>query len=162
MSFIMCTFHRVLLAWYMTFRLAEHVSRMGSVRNRLHTGFWLQNLKDINVDGRWYWIGFYRNRLGRCGLNSRSSRQKSLVGFCQRDNERSNFIKCMVFSDMLSGYQLFKNYCSMEPVDTRLDLQVLTSKSMKVAVFWDVVPCGLVDTDRRFRGVYCLPPSACW
>jgi hypothetical protein len=25
------------------------------------------------------------------------------------------------------------------------------------AVFWDVTPCGLVDIDRRFRRVYCLP-----
>jgi hypothetical protein len=28
--------------------------------------------------------------------------------------------------------------------------------SMKMAVFWDVAPCGLVDIDRRFRGAYCL------
>jgi hypothetical protein len=25
-----------------------------------------------------------------------------------------------------------------------------------MAVFWDVVPCSLVDADRRFRGAYCL------
>jgi hypothetical protein len=25
-----------------------------------------------------------------------------------------------------------------------------------MAVFWDVVPCSLVDIDLRFRGVYCL------
>jgi hypothetical protein len=25
-----------------------------------------------------------------------------------------------------------------------------------MAVFWDVVPCGVVDIDRRFGGVYCL------
>jgi hypothetical protein len=27
---------------------------------------------------------------------------------------------------------------------------------MKMAVFWDVAPCSLVDTDRRFRGAYYL------
>jgi hypothetical protein len=27
---------------------------------------------------------------------------------------------------------------------------------MKMAVFWDIAPCSLVDTDRRFRGAYCL------
>jgi hypothetical protein len=27
---------------------------------------------------------------------------------------------------------------------------------MKIAVFWDVAPCSLVDTDGRFRGAYCL------
>jgi hypothetical protein len=26
---------------------------------------------------------------------------------------------------------------------------------MKMAVFWDVAPCSLVDSDRRFRGDYC-------
>jgi hypothetical protein len=25
-----------------------------------------------------------------------------------------------------------------------------------MAVFWDVAPCGLLQTDRRFRGAYCL------
>jgi hypothetical protein len=30
--------------------------------------------------------------------------------------------------------------------------QVLTAASMKMAVFWDVAPCILVDTDRRVRG----------
>jgi hypothetical protein len=27
---------------------------------------------------------------------------------------------------------------------------------MKMADFWDVAPCGLLGTDRRFRGAYCL------
>jgi hypothetical protein len=25
-----------------------------------------------------------------------------------------------------------------------------------MAVFWDVTPCSLIDTDRSFRGTYCL------
>jgi hypothetical protein len=25
-----------------------------------------------------------------------------------------------------------------------------------LTVFWDVAPCSLVETDRRFRGAYCL------
>jgi hypothetical protein len=29
--------------------------------------------------------------------------------------------------------------------------QVLQTTSMKMAVFWDVAPCSMVDTDRRFR-----------
>jgi hypothetical protein len=28
--------------------------------------------------------------------------------------------------------------------------------SMKMAVFWNVAPCSLVDIDRRFRGTYCF------
>jgi hypothetical protein len=27
---------------------------------------------------------------------------------------------------------------------------------MKMAVFWDVMPCSLVEIDRRFRGAFCL------
>jgi hypothetical protein len=27
---------------------------------------------------------------------------------------------------------------------------------MNMAVFWDVAPCSLIDTDRTFRGAYCL------
>jgi hypothetical protein len=33
--------------------------------------------------------------------------------------------------------------------------QVLTAASMKMAVFWDVAPCSLVDIGRRFTGAYC-------
>jgi hypothetical protein len=34
--------------------------------------------------------------------------------------------------------------------------QVLTLASMKMAVFWDVATCNLVEIDRRFRDAYCL------
>jgi hypothetical protein len=27
---------------------------------------------------------------------------------------------------------------------------------MKMTVFWDGMPCSLVETDRRFRGAYCM------
>jgi hypothetical protein len=35
-------------------------------------------------------------------------------------------------------------------------IQVLTTTSMKMVIFWDVAACSLVDIDRRFRGAYCL------
>jgi hypothetical protein len=44
----------------------------------------------------------------------------------------------------------------MRNYDCLLRSEVLTATSMKMAVFWDVAPCSLVDTDRRFRGAYCL------
>jgi hypothetical protein len=34
--------------------------------------------------------------------------------------------------------------------------QVLTATRIKTTVFWDVAPCSLVETDRRFRGAFCL------
>jgi hypothetical protein len=38
-----------------------------------------------------------------------------------------------------------KNQCFM------VRFQVLAATSMKMAVFWDVAPCSLLDTDRRYR-----------
>jgi hypothetical protein len=34
--------------------------------------------------------------------------------------------------------------------------QVLTAASMKMAIFWDVAPCSLVEVYRRFSGACCL------
>jgi hypothetical protein len=34
--------------------------------------------------------------------------------------------------------------------------QVLTATSVKMAVFWVVAPCSLVEVYLRFRGAYCL------
>jgi hypothetical protein len=34
--------------------------------------------------------------------------------------------------------------------------EVLTVANMKMAVFWVVVPCSLVDVYRRLRGTCCL------
>jgi hypothetical protein len=39
--------------------------------------------------------------------------------------------------------------------------KVLTAASMKMAVFWVVEPCSLVEVYQRFRGTCCLlPPSS--
>jgi hypothetical protein len=37
-----------------------------------------------------------------------------------------------------------------------LRFQVLMVMGMNMTVFWDMVPCSLIDVDRYFRGVYCL------
>jgi hypothetical protein len=37
-----------------------------------------------------------------------------------------------------------------------LTFHVLTAASMKLRIFWDVLPCFLLNIDRRFRGSYCL------
>jgi hypothetical protein len=39
---------------------------------------------------------------------------------------------------------------------TVVRFQVLTAASMKMAVFWVLVPCSLVELYRRFRGAFCL------
>jgi hypothetical protein len=35
--------------------------------------------------------------------------------------------------------------------------QVLTAASVKMAVFWDIVVCSLIDVYRRFRCAYSSP-----
>jgi hypothetical protein len=37
-----------------------------------------------------------------------------------------------------------------------LRFQVFTAARMKITVFWDLVPCSIVEIDRRFRGAYCF------
>jgi hypothetical protein len=34
--------------------------------------------------------------------------------------------------------------------------QVLSEANIKMTVLWDIVPCSLVEVDRRFRSPYCL------
>jgi hypothetical protein len=41
----------------------------------------------------------------------------------------------------------------------RVGFKVLTAADMKMAVFWVVAPCSLVDVYRRFRGSCCLHPQ---
>jgi hypothetical protein len=42
------------------------------------------------------------------------------------------------------------------PIKREMRFQVLTAASMKMAVFWVVVPCRLVGVYRRFIGSCCL------
>jgi hypothetical protein len=44
------------------------------------------------------------------------------------------------------GISVLVNHC-------HLRFQV-TAASLKMTIFWDVVPCSLVEVDRRFRGAY--------
>jgi hypothetical protein len=43
-----------------------------------------------------------------------------------------------------------REYC------TTVRFKVLTEANMKMAAFWDVAPCSLVEVDRRFRDAHCL------
>jgi hypothetical protein len=75
-------------------------------------------------------------------------------------------IKGGEFLGKLSGYQLLKKDCPMEMVGRRTRIwgdnikivgsEVLTAVSTKMAVFWVVAPCSLVEVYQRFRGPCCL------
>jgi hypothetical protein len=49
-----------------------------------------------------------------------------------------------------TNHSLVARLCNLH-VD-KVRFQVLTATSMKLAVFWDLSPCSLLDIDRRFRG----------
>jgi hypothetical protein len=41
-------------------------------------------------------------------------------------------------------------------IHTSMTIQVVMATSMKMAVFWDVALCSLIDISRRFGGDYCF------
>jgi hypothetical protein len=57
--------------------------------------------------------------------------------------------------ETLIAVQLVKKY-SIFYGNRMLRFQVFTAASMKMAVFWVVAPCSLVDVYLRFRGTRCL------
>jgi hypothetical protein len=63
-------------------------------------------------------------------------------------------------------------WAAKQDITFHVRLQVLTAASIKIRVFWNVMPCSLIGVDRRFRGAYCLhhqgngwrqyAPLKCW
>jgi hypothetical protein len=51
--------------------------------------------------------------------------------------------------------------CILEPYRNMAIFMVLTATGMKMAVFWDVAPCCLLETDRRFRGDLMMTKAVC-
>jgi hypothetical protein len=47
-------------------------------------------------------------------------------------------------------------FWNLHGISLQLKFHVLRATSMKMAVFWDVASCSLVDINRRFWGAYCL------
>jgi hypothetical protein len=35
-------------------------------------------------------------------------------------------------------------------------LQVVTSSNVPMAAFWDILPCSVIEVERRFRDAYCV------
>jgi hypothetical protein len=70
------------------------------------------------------------------------------------------------FLSLAFSYIKQRCYISREPLtslfigDTnskrKVTLEVLTAASMKIAVFWVVAPCSLVEVYRRFTGACCI------
>jgi hypothetical protein len=56
------------------------------------------------------------------------------------------------------GYHVLVFILQNEVIHVRF--QVLTAARMKMAVFWVVAPCSLVEVYRRFRGSRCLQHQA--
>jgi hypothetical protein len=37
-----------------------------------------------------------------------------------------------------------------------LDFEILIVETTRIAIFWSVIPCSLIDVYRHFGGAYCL------
>jgi hypothetical protein len=72
----------------------------------------------------------------------------------------SSWLSKWSFSSFLHKKSVFRAPVIMSfghrPCRSKESFLVLTAASMKMAVFWDVAPCSLVEIDRRFRGAYSL------
>jgi hypothetical protein len=69
-------------------------------------------------------------------------------------------------NEFASGFHISKypHFCLLTPnyslgtlnSNYRVGFEVLTAVSTKMAVFWIVAPCSLVEVYQRFRGPCCL------
>jgi hypothetical protein len=59
-------------------------------------------------------------------------------------------------AEHLSGFSFWENSQEHWTVIHLVAFEVLSAASMKMAVFWVVVPCSLIEVYRRFRGTCCL------
>jgi hypothetical protein len=55
-----------------------------------------------------------------------------------------------------SAATLLVDRTGQKAVSTLVRFWLLAAAGMKMSVFWDVAPCGVVKVDWRFRGAYCL------
>jgi hypothetical protein len=68
--------------------------------------------------------------------------------------------------NIFSSYTLILSYTSSAywvlsvKFRTRRNFEVFITVSLKMADCWDVAPCSVTDTDRRFRGPSCLHHQA--
>jgi hypothetical protein len=63
----------------------------------------------------------------------------------------SSAVQCIVETNSVEGVDAcFVKECSL------VGFEVLTAVSTKMAVFWVVAPCSLVEVYQRFRGHCCL------
>jgi hypothetical protein len=55
----------------------------------------------------------------------------------------------------MAAFELLRRkrlWCMVTPSEMSL---VLAATRMKTVVFWNIAPCSLIHTDRRFRGTFC-------
>jgi hypothetical protein len=56
----------------------------------------------------------------------------------------------------IPNFGKYKVYFHQKNTECLVGFEVLTAVSMKIAVFWVVAPCSLVEVYQRFRGPCCL------
>jgi hypothetical protein len=101
------------------------------------------------------------------GRLSRPSRHTSCTAHCRtpehmgakspnNGNYHDKLISCTCHRYQLQKRKLCVHHPMKKQFRLLVGFQVLTATSIMLAVFWEVAPCGLVDTDRCFRDACCL------
>jgi len=81
----------------------------------MHIKCWLENLKgrdhsqDLGVSGRIILVWTLQKRVGGCRLDAFGSGYELVTSYCEHGNELPCSIKCGVFLEQLSDYQLLKD-----------------------------------------------------
>jgi hypothetical protein len=113
----------------------------------LSTIFWVKYSKVFHMnDVVWIFINY------ECVLSwCRQETRQYFTGLSQEPGVILQFVYALNTETFIT--------CRLPPVPSiirQVRFQVLTAASMNISVFWHVVPCSMVEIDRRFKGAHCL------
>jgi hypothetical protein len=100
-----------------------------------------------------------RNMGCRIVLNDESAKRHQLRTFPEKAKKHrftSNIFVLKASQGRFKQYIIEKMRKVMTKNMNIVEFEVLTAASTKIAVFWVVAPCSLVEVHRRFRGTCCL------
>jgi hypothetical protein len=80
-----------------------------------------------------------------------------MFSFSFSSYEPSSIVRVVSSCFLIPSRPVFQ--CTTDEQRELARFQVLTAASMRMAVFWVVAPCSLLEVYRRFRGA-CCPPSS--
>jgi hypothetical protein len=114
----------------------------------------------------WYEAGELTTTSQHSAVNNMIAVQSLICHF--NSTHEVGYTKDLVVSDHITGWEICEATCiiytQVKNINCHLcsyyyflvGFEVLTAVSMKIAVFWVVAPCSLVEFYQRFRGPCCV------